>query len=549
MSLETESTTILPADIGGSPGDRALIRPPSDSEDVFLPVNESFPPVDTDIMDTRDEEPLESTTNDTNEALGPATDLSAVSSSISIDSRTSTLKYDQEPSIQYQVRVKSLCHILWPAESWIATPDHRVGGVAKFRILDAVRIKKLRRFLTLSSEKGFTIERLAGGTYNRIVGITVKDSGTNVPKRLVLRIPRPYLAAYGSIGREVAILRYVRQNTTLPVADIISFDATANNPLESGYVVQSRLPGVSLHTIWDELSHAQRCTVAQEIGKIVLTLQSIKNPTPGIVEASPVGDGAQNFIVRPFDIKSPYDEDWKAKIPIYVSDEASEVATLDPLTWFGTQFGRWLAHELLQSPAQILYWDYQLQFVEAAKRMDSLGILGDGQNCLCHFDLAARNVMVEILPNGSLTISGIVDWDSAVFAPTFVSCAPPSWLWTDQKLYDTDELEASSTPSTPEQEEIKGAFEEVVGFDWEWFAYRPEFRLARELFYFAQHGLPDGMATTKAQKFLKAWAALYKTLTNPKNNGESSKDSPCEDEIRDGATDGVGQDVASERNE
>ena len=96
----------------------------------------------------------------------------------------------------------------------------------------------------------------------------------------------------------------------------------------------------------------------------------------------------------PFDIKSPYDVDWKAKIPHHVSDEENDVATQTPLDWFGTQFGRWLAHELLESPAQILYWDYQFRFVQVAKQMDSLGILGDGKNCLCHFDLAARNIMV-----------------------------------------------------------------------------------------------------------------------------------------------------------
>ena len=337
------------------------------------------------------------------------------------------------------------------------------------------------------------------------------------------------MAVLGYIEREVAILRYVRQTTTLPVADVISFDATANNHLESGYVIQSRLPGVSLHTTWDELTHEQRCTVAEETGQIILALQTVKNSKPGIVEASPANERAQKFSVGPFDIKSPYDVDWKAKIPHHVSDEENDVATQTPLDWFGTQFGRWLAHELHESPAQILYWDYQFRFVQVAKQMDSLGILGDGENCLCHFDLAARNIMVQIQQNGSLSISGIVDWDSAAFAPEFVSCAPPSWLWTNQKYYDAEESEASSTPSTPEQEHLKEVFDDVVGFDWTWFAYRPEYRLARELFYFAQRGLPDGEAAKKADKFLKEWAALYDSMMEPKQNDASNKRSPSSD--------------------
>ena len=523
------------ADSDHSVEDTALIGPPSDSEDIFLPANESFLPVNTASMDTGHGKVLPEPPGDTEESLELVNESPALSSKMSIDSRTSTLKYDQEPFDQYRIRVKSLCHMLWPAEPRIATPERGFGGATKSRILDAVRVKKLRRFLSPSSEKEFVIERLAGGTYNRVVGISVKDTGVGVPHHLILRAPRPNMAAYGHIEREVAILRYVRRHTTLPVADVLSFDVTTNNPLQSGYVVQSRLPGVSLQSVWDKLTHDQRCTVAQEVGKIILALQAVKCSTPGIIEASSADDGAQKLIVRPFDIKSPHDDDWKSKIPVHKTEEATENTALTSLGWFGTQFGRWLADELLRNPGQILYWDYQFQFVEVAKRMDSLGILGDGQNCLYHFDLEARNIMVQILPNGSLTISGIVDWDSAVFAPTFVSCVPPCWLWTDQVLYDENGNDMFSPPSTQEHE-IKEAFEEIVGFDWEWFAYREEYRLARELFHFAQHGLPDDMAASRAQKFLKEWAVLYDSLTNPKKDEESSKSPPSNDDIQEDDT-------------
>lgn len=537
-----ESTTTPPADNKQSLDHEALIRPSNHPEHVVQSA-----PGSSDIMDTRDDEALTNLQSDPRDASRPASQASRVSSSISIDSRTSTLKYTQEPFDQYQVRVRALCHVLWPGESRIATFERRVSGVAKARILGATPVKRLRRFLFPSSEKDFDIERLAGGTYNRIVGITFKDAGTNDPQHLILRVPRPQMADFGYIEREVAIVRYVRQHTTLPVADIIGFDATVDNPLDSGYVIQSRLPGVSLNIIWDELTHEQHCTVAQEIGKIILALQDVKNSSPGIIEARLADDGSQEFSVRRFDIKSPYDVDWKTKITDHAHKEEVEASTQTPVDWFATQFGRWLANELLASPSQILYWDYQLQFVKAAKQMAHFGFLGNGQNCLCHFDLAARNIMVQILPNGSPKISGIVDWDSAAFAPTFVSCAPLSWLWTDQRYYDADETETSRTPSTPEQEEIKEKFEEIVGFDWEWFAYQPGFRLARELFYFAQHGNQDNTATIRAEKFLKEWAALYESKMNPKDEDENSNGSPGSDAIQeDEAMDEVIQDRQSE---
>ena len=523
--MESEST--LSADSGHPVDDTALVGPPSDSEDIFLPAHESIPSVNTASVDTGHDRALPDPPHGTEEPPESPNESLALSLT---DSRTSTLKYDQEPFTQYQIRVKSLCHMLWPAELGIATSERGVGGATKSRILDAVRVKKLRRFLSPSSEKEFVIERLDGGTYNRVTGISVKDTGVDDSKHLILRAPRPEMAAYGYIEREVAILRYVRQNTTLPVADIIRFDVTAKNPLESGYVVQSRLPGVSLRTMWDDFTHDHRCKIAEEIGKIVLALQAVRNSTPGIIEASG-DDGAQSYIVRPFDVKSAYDGDWKSKIPDFKPNEATATSQQDPLQWFGTQFGRWLAFELLQSPDQILYWDYQLRFVKAAREMEEIGFLGDGQNCLHHFDLAARNFMVQIQPDGSPTISGIVDWDSAAFVPTFVSCAPLSWLWTSKTHYDSNGNEVDGTPSTPQQEEIKEVFEEVVGFDWEWFAYQPGFRLARELFYFAQHGNQDQMATKRAEKFLKEWDSLYKSKKNPKKDDGDHEDLTNSDDL------------------
>jgi Ser/Thr protein kinase RdoA (MazF antagonist) len=62
--------------------------------------------------------------------------------------------------------------------------------------------------------------------------------------------------------------------------------------------------------------------------------------------------------------------------------------------------------------------------------LDTNGWLGKHQNSLCHLDLAPRNILVDHASNAALSrISGILDWDSAVFGPSFMSCAPPLWIW------------------------------------------------------------------------------------------------------------------------
>ena len=98
------------------------------------------------------------------------------------------------------------------------------------------------------------------------------------------------------------------------------------------------------------------------------------------------------------------------------------------LNFLATQFGRWHAEELTSEPAKILYCDYMQSLTEVAATMDRLGCLGDGYRCLTHLYLAGRNIMVELGPDDTVDITGILDWGSAVFAPKFVSCAPPWWL-------------------------------------------------------------------------------------------------------------------------
>ncbi|CEI60364.1 unnamed protein product [Fusarium venenatum] len=43
---------------------------------------------------------------------------------------------------------------------------------------------------------------------------------------------------------------------------------------------------------------------------------------------------------------------------------------------------------------------------------------------LAHLDLAPRNILVDPTSNKAI-ISAILDWDSAILAPMFMSCAPP----------------------------------------------------------------------------------------------------------------------------
>lgn len=59
-----------------------------------------------------------------------------------------------------------------------------------------------------------------------------------------------------------------------------------------------------------------------------------------------------------------------------------------------------------------------------ASQMDKLGYFGDNKNCLSHLDLEAQNIMVKVRSDKAITVTGVLDFDSAFFAPTFISCYP-----------------------------------------------------------------------------------------------------------------------------
>ena len=470
---------------------------------------------------------LESKPRETVQVVEAATENqknSSESSSFSYPSETSTLAHEQTPFVEFKQQVLELCHLLWPSTPKESLSEQS-GRVTRRRFSGLLKSRKLGRpksSLTTPNEtsqhttKDFIIERMTGGTFNRIIGIKVIDPNNDRPEQLILRVPR--IAWMSRPDREVAVLRYVRQHSSVPVPNIKAFDLKSENPLKDPYVVQSRLAGTSLHAaIQNDLSHQQWCSIARQVGQIMLRFQERRNPVPGLIEEVTKEAGIQAFTVKPFDIKPPLEKDWTLKqaSPLFDADncttlECYEKSTLD---FFLAQFGRWRAEELRIDPTEILHPHFMERLAVAASQMNRLGCFGDNTNCLSHLDLAAHNIMVEVRSDDSITVTGVLDFDSACFAPTFVSCYPPWWLWQDETQPGDaleDETQSNEPPPDPELLEIKRIFEETVRESFLRYAYHPRFRLARRLFKIACHGNCSNDAWKNIEDFLEEWDAFYK---------------------------------------
>ena len=91
------------------------------------------------------------------------------------------------------------------------------------------------------------------------------------------------------------------------------------------------------------------------------------------------------------------------------------------------------------------------------------------------------------------------------------------WLWAWDEEGE-DEKHANENPSAPENQEIKRIFEETVGDRFLSYAYKPEYRMARELFRFAQSGIRTSTDIEEVEELLKEWTGKYESRTAGKEN-------------------------------
>ena len=445
------------------------------------------------------------------------------SSHHTVVSQTSTEEYCQCPFEEFSLQVKELCELLWKVKPTLDDSDDSNSPVYRGVAGTAV---------PLGPEK-LSLVKMKGGGFNRVIGIDIADSRDKLaePRRFVLRLPR---FLHARPDRDVATLSFVRKHTSIPVPEVVMHDFTKKNPLDSPYLVQARIPGNSLQTTpgptyYPDLSHKQKCIVAKELGRILSEIQSVEHSSPGLIEAGIEHESGQDYIVRHLEIGTwagiDAESDLNTNLPffqsrIYGADPDTSEGSSDRSTrlehstyyFFLVQFGRLRASELRRDPAMIGWWHYYERLAIMARQMDDLDLLGDCRSSLCHLDLnmAPRNIMANVDSDDSLTITGILDWDSAIFAPRFVGCVPPMWIWawSDE---EEDELLANNTPSTPEQQELKQLFEDAVGPTFLRFAYRLEYRLARRLFQFAIDGMKTSEDVQEVESLLSEWAAIYET--------------------------------------
>ena len=419
---------------------------------------------------------------------------------------------DHESFSTFKLRIELLCRLQWRSGLLRERKSPSISGRVK-------QIFSGKLALRSTTGQHFAIEEMHGGSFNRVYGITVtNETKPASPEMYVLRVPR-YSDQHPA--SDAAVQQYVHRNyPTVPVATVVTVDDSRLNPLNEPYMIQTRLPGVSAHGVtftYDDLAHDQQCRIASQLGKIMRDMFARKLDTPGMVEAStplvPLhqrsqdAEPSQAFRIAPFPVGRSLDH------PMFDPDEMSWSSVqpdyASPLVFMQSQFTRLTASA--ESRGEELEVEYYSAFSAIAAQLDAVDCLGrDDGYVLCHQDLnmSPHNILIGKDGKKDWNVTGIVDFDSAVIAPAFMACRSPTWLWVwDDDPGERDE-QAGSTPETEQQRERKAAFEDVVGEQWLKFAYKPAYKVARSLCWFAMFGLHVPTWWQEADELIVAWRHL-----------------------------------------
>ena len=363
------------------------------------------------------------------------------------------------------------------------------------------------------------VEHMKGGSFNRVIGITIRAAPkkrfslqwlqgqfqrcfakriTKKTEQFVIRIPR-----YDDYGMDgiITMMNFVSPRLSVPVPVTTFFDLTGDNVLGKGYLVQRRLQGENLASLWEKLNLEQKLSAARQVIDLTLEIARITSPAAGTLivnSLTPLHSAPklETFSVPRADHETP------DGFPYPHTSPAVPQTTLALLIEQGE---RWRQFQTADGACFDEIWD---GFAKISNGLHRLGFLQDNVYRLCHGDLESYNVLAIVTSDTEVQITGILDWDTAVFAPSFMFRAP-FWMWTDVDEDDWSEGTAAFEPLTQDGRKLKQLFMDKVDDQLKNYAFCPEYALARRMFLILQNGVFSDGEFMEAQAVIAEWEVLH----------------------------------------
>jgi aminoglycoside phosphotransferase (APT) family kinase protein len=404
-------------------------------------------------------------------------------------SETSTIEYSQEPFSTFQEKVTKLIIGLFPG--------HTKNDIA--------------------------VERMKGGGFNRIVGVAVSQPISKLPqyamsnirialatcvlgkpqrnskaKKYILRIPRDEVH---DLHYQYITLTYLARKLPYPVPHPIITDSGTTNALGCAYILQNRLPGQALSFLWPSLTLEQRKSAVHCIATLTRDLRTIKHQCPGVISIRNTTRDLDIDLIKIEPVPMPN----STRPTPFTATLAPHQTTRDFLL---DLCARQRAHAAVLDVSAFNYiWT---GFERIIRKLHNLDLISDSDAFyLFHPDLQARNLLFTLPSPTCVRLTGVLDWDAAVFAPKFVSARAPFFLWVDEGSDEEAEAGCLVEPEDTERRAYKRCWEVEVGEERVRDAYRMEYVVARRMWYVLVRGIKTGGDMGLAEEVLEAWEEMY----------------------------------------
>ncbi|KAF2109366.1 hypothetical protein BDV96DRAFT_651803 [Lophiotrema nucula] len=380
------------------------------------------------------------------------------------------------------------------------------------------KVKDLvRSVLMLSDEYTIETDYIRGGSFNRVVGITIipaeSDSATiawkkfksvfqkalghsskqkiSAPSGYVLRIPRRCHTE--AFEQDRVNLEFVSHQVPYPVPRVVAHSQESQNPIGTGYLLQTRIAGQSLTDLFPSLNAAHWRSATRQITQIMMDIGKITNPCPGLIDTRNTTNKLKHNVRI-------------AAFPIMTGDFFDTDPTLSkPQTTYELLMEMFRQQqENYGIESDMPTWE-RVQLV--ITQMHNLGLLPDEDHFhLVHLDIAFRNLMATITSDTEVQITGIIDWDETEFAPKFVSHKAPIFLWAKSHW---DEEQALEDPEDLEDGENKKIFEQMAGPEYLKYAYGLEYIVARVIWQVLRYGMGERITREHLIEYLDKFEKLH----------------------------------------
>ncbi|QDS75817.1 hypothetical protein FKW77_000508 [Venturia effusa] len=432
----------------------------------------------------------------------------------------STVLYDHEPFEHFQHKVVALCESLWPEKTGKMVAEKIVGGA--FNRIVGLTIGVEAPVQSVSEPEvpiSGPILRILNKPKQwlaRLKRMVVKANGSGpetiqkeAPLQYILRIPRD--AQGVNLEHQAGVCDCANElSSSWAAPTTVRIDTSCNNALGLPYIIQTRIPGTNCDDLWDELNHQQKMSLGTQVGKVFCDMSRHSYPVPGTINAPFSGTDTRNIGIVEHEYQRTVVADG---ISEQVTENQQTPATRGKtaLGILRSRFQKWKICNADPEYPDIETTPYtRLARIADEQQRDDRNWCPEYRFYVAHNDIHPRNIMARIINDHKVEVTGVVDWDCATIAPAVVAFQPPWWLWKHDQYYadlvggslgiiEPDRYAALTT----EEKQIRAAFEARAGFEVTRHTSDPNSHLARRLWNWSSHGVPYSM-------FELAWEVVEK---------------------------------------